>query len=169
MAPLSGYFFGAFLSAPVVTLGILAATDSLSRGFSPPGSGLDPRTFYATPFWQIVVLAVLIIAAFRARLSPSAHKRLMLIATIVLLGPAINRRPLALTQKVPLLTSALLFVLVLMLGAYDFWSLGKVHRATLWAGLTVVISQLLLFPIGRTALWHSFADRAIKVWTAHTL
>jgi hypothetical protein len=158
---------GAALAMAVVTLGILAATDSLSRGFSPPGSGIDPRTFYAIPLLQVVVFAGLIIAAFRFRFSPAAHKRLMLIATISLLGPAINRWPLALIQKVPVLTSAILLGFILMLAAYDFWTLGKVHRATLRAGLTVVISQLLLFPIGRTALWHSFADRATKIWIAH--
>ncbi len=158
---------GGVLAVAVVTLGILAATDSLTRGFSPPGSGLDPRTFYAVPFWQVVIFAILIIAAFRARFSPPAHKRLMLIATIGLLGPAINRWPIALIQKIPPLTSAVLFALILMVVAYDVWALGKIHRATLWAGLTAVISQLLLLPIGNTALWHSFSDRAAKVWTTH--
>jgi hypothetical protein len=159
---------GMVLAVAVVTLGILAATDSLTRGFSPPGSGLDPRTFYAIPFWQIVVFAILIVAAFRARFSPPAHKRLMLIATIALLGPAINRWPIVLIQKFPLLSSALLLALILMLAAYDIWTLGKIHRATLWAGLTVVISQLLMFPIGQTAVWHSFADWAAKIWVAHS-
>jgi hypothetical protein len=158
---------GAALAMAIVTLGMLASTDSLSRGFSPPGSGIDPRTFYAIPFLQVVVFAILIIAAFRFRFSPTAHKRLMLIATISLLGPAINRWPVALFQKVPPLTSAVLLGFILMLVAYDIWTLGKVHRATLWAGLTVVVSQLLLFPIGQTAPWHSFADRVTKIWIAH--
>jgi hypothetical protein len=158
---------GAVLAVAVVTLGILAATDSLARGFSPPGSGIDPRTFYAVPFWQVVIFAALIIAAFLARFTPPAHKRLMLIATIALLGPAINRWPVALIQKVPPLTSAVLLVFILMLVAYDIWTFGKLHRATFWAGLTVVISQLLLFPIGQTALWHSFSDRVTKVWLTH--
>jgi len=129
--------------------------------------GHDPRTFYAIPLLQVVVFAGLIIAAFRFRFSPAAHKRLILIATISLLGPAINRWPVALIQKVPVLTSAILLGFILMLVAYDIWTLGKVHRETLRAGLTVVISQLLLFPIGRTALWHSFADRATRIWIAH--
>jgi hypothetical protein len=160
--------FGVLLAVAVVALGILASTDSLARGFSPPGSGMDPKTFYAIPFLQIVIFAILIIAAFRFRFSPAAHKRLMLIATIALLGPAVNRWPIALIQRVPPLTSAVLLVFILLLVAFDIWRLGKPHRATLYAGLTVVISQLLLFPIGQTALWHSFSAQAIRIWTTHT-
>jgi hypothetical protein len=159
---------GMLLAAAVVALGILAATDSLARGFSPPGSGIDPKTFYAVPFWQVVIFAILITSAFRVRFSPTAHKRLMLVATIALLGPAINRWPIALIQRVPPLTSAVLLAFILMLVAYDLWTLRKLHRATLWAGLTVVISQLLLLPIGKTAPWHSFSDGVIKVWTTRT-
>jgi hypothetical protein len=158
---------GVALATAVVTLGILAATDSVSRGFSPAGSNIDPKTFYAIPFFEVVVFAILVIAAFRFRFSPTAHKRLMLIATISLLGPAINRWPIALIHKVPPLAFAILLGFILMLVAYDIWTLGRVHRATLWAGLTVVISQLLLFPIGQTALWHSFSDRVTKIWIAH--
>lgn len=161
--------FGAFLAVAVVVLGILAATDSLARGFSPPGSGIDPKTFYSTPFWSIVVFAVLIVAAFRARFDPPAHKRLVLVSTIALLAAAIDRWPVTIIQKHHPMTTAVLLIFILTLVAFDFLRLGRIHRATLWAGLTVVISKLLIFPIGQTALWHSFAARAIRLWTVHTL
>src|SRR5579862_7165701 len=47
--------FGAGLAASMVILGFMVATDSLARGFVPPGSKLDPKSFYSTPFFSIVV------------------------------------------------------------------------------------------------------------------
>lgn len=41
--------FGFGLACLMVILGVLAASNSLGRGFAPPGSGFDPRTFYAIP------------------------------------------------------------------------------------------------------------------------
>ena len=69
----------------------LVATDSLARGFAPPGSMLDPKSFYAIPFFETAVFGVLVAWALRARADGPAHKRLILIATISLMGPAVNR------------------------------------------------------------------------------
>jgi len=40
---------------------------------------------------------------------------------------------------------------------YDCWSTGKVHRATIWASVFVVMLQQLRNPIGRSASWQAFA------------
>src|SRR5579862_4631958 len=75
---------GAALAPVMVVLGILAAADSLARGFVPPGSPFDPKTFYAIPFFEMATFCVLIVAAFggsawcqRAsrRSAPSMRKR----------------------------------------------------------------------------------------------
>jgi hypothetical protein len=57
---------GAGLAAAMVILGIFAGTDALARGFVPPGSRLDPKTFYAIPFFEMVTFCVLITLALRA-------------------------------------------------------------------------------------------------------
>ena len=155
---------GVVLAAAMVILGMAAATDALVRGFTPPNSPFDPKTFYAISFLQVVVFAGLIAAAFWARSNPPAHKRLMLIATISVLGPAINRWPIGLIQKMP--PFPVLFIFILMLAGFDLWSRRKIHPATLWAGLTVIISQVLLLPIGQTKAWHSFATWMIHNWTS---
>jgi len=156
---------GAGLATAMVVLGIMAATDSLARGFSPPGSRMDAATFFAFPFVQVAIFAVLIGAAFRARRDPATHKRLMLIATIAVLGPAINRWPFAVMKRVPLTTAGVLLMLILLLVGFDISTRRKIHRATLWGGLTVMVSQLLLFPIGHSAIWHRFAGWSVRVWT----
>src|SRR5208282_4719267 len=82
---------GAALAGAMVVLGFLVATDALARGFAPPGSRLDPKSFYSIPLFETAVFCVLIIWALRARVDRPTHKRLILIATISLMGPAVNR------------------------------------------------------------------------------
>src|SRR6267154_134017 len=51
------------LACLMVILGVLAASNSLARNFSPPGSGFDPRTFYAIPIGDMLIFATLIFFA----------------------------------------------------------------------------------------------------------
>ena len=148
------------LACLMVTLGVLAASNSLARGFSPPGSPFDPKTFYAIPIVDMLVFATLVFFAFRARFDPSAHKRLILIATISLMDAPTGRPPFAAITAHPFLGSTFVAIFLLMLVAYDLWSTRKVHRATICAGLFVLIAQQLQVPLGNTAAWHTFATWA---------
>ena len=56
------------------------------------------------------------------------------------------------------------YPLLLLVMDYDLWSTGKVHRATLWASVLLILLQQLQVPIGPTdgtpidnalATWHS--------------
>ena len=149
---------GFLLACCMVILGVLAATNSLARGFAPPG--LDPSTFYVIPITDMAIFATLIFFAFRNRSDPSAHKRFILIATIALLIAAIGRWPFAAFQGKPIAATLFSYVFLLLLVAYDLWSIRKVHRATLWAGLFLVVVQQIRIPIGTTVAWHAFAGWA---------
>jgi hypothetical protein len=155
--------FGAGLAALMVILGLMVATDSLSRGFVPPGSKLDPKSFYATPFLSTLVFCVLVIWALCARSNASAHKRLILIATISLLGAAVGRWPSHIFHG-PLVTAVLAFY-VLLIAGFDLWARQRMQRATWQGGVFMIICHLLMFPIGRTPVWHHFADGALRLWT----
>lgn len=154
--------FGAGLAASMVILGLMVATDSLSRGFVPPGSKLDPKAFYAVPFFSTVVFCVLITWALRARSDGPAHKRLILIATISLLGAAVGRWPSHIFHG-PLAAGVLAFY-VLLLAGFDLWSQRRIHRATLKGGVFMIVAHQLMFPIGLTPAWHHFATLALNVW-----
>jgi hypothetical protein len=95
-------------------------------------------------------------------LDPPAHKRLIYIATIALLTPAIARLPFAFVYRkgpvVALLAESFLLVLV----GYDLWSTRLVHRATLWAGSFLILVLQTRVPIGKMAAWHAFA-----AWVQH--
>ena len=145
---------GFVLACLMVVAGTWAATDALRRN-APPGR--DPKTFYIVPLTSMVIFGVLIALAYRARLKPAAHKRIILIATIALLPAPLVRWHFALIyRKVPV-AQFVTYGFLLVLIAYDLWSMRKIHRATLWASGFLVFMQQISAPIGRTAAWHAFA------------
>jgi hypothetical protein len=133
----------------------MAATNLLLRDGA--ALGADAKTFYASSLGDMVIFATLIVFAFRERFNPAAHKRLILIATITLLEAPINRWPFAIIQRAPFMIDVFAYSFLLLLVAYDLWSTRKVQRATLWGGVFLVVMQQLELPIGRTAVWQSFA------------
>jgi hypothetical protein len=146
------------LACLMLILGVLAASNSLRRGFTPPHSGIDPRTFYAIPMGGMLIFATLVYFAYRERFDPAAHKRLILIATISILDAPTGRPPFTVITAHPFLDSTFVYLFLLALVAYDLYSTRKVHRATIWAIAFVVVVGQLRFPIGNTQAWHHFAN-----------
>jgi hypothetical protein len=146
------------LALLVVVLGVLAATDSLGRHFVEGEKGTRVRAFYTVTLSTMLAFSTLIYLAFRNRLNPAVHKRLVLIATIAILDAAFQRWPVptawwgeraaALMCTVPLLLSIMV---------YDWWSRGRVQRVTIWASAFVVALQQVRDPIGNSAPWQTFA------------
>jgi FtsH-binding integral membrane protein len=152
---------GFLLACLMVILGVLAATDSLGRGTGP--SGLDAEFFYIIPMTDMLIFGTLVFFAFRARSNPSAHKRLIFVATTALLIAAIARWPFAVVHRKPMMAALASYIFLAILVAYDLWSTRKIHRATLWAGAFLIFMQQIRIPIGKTAAWHAFADWALSV------
>jgi hypothetical protein len=149
---------GTMLAGVMVVLGVLAATDSLAREAGPPGR--DPKFFYIVPMTSMVAFGTIMIFAIRNRKNSPAHKRLVLIATTSLMVAAIGRFHIAAVYKNSFVATLLSFTFLLMLVAYDLWSTHKIHRATLWASLFMIVLYEIRFPIGKTETWHAFASWA---------
>lgn len=90
--------------------------------------------------------------AWLRRRDGAFHKRLMIIASISLLPPALFRA-LSYFPGVPGLPVALAIVLLLMLtvAAWDFFRLRRVHPATLWAIGISVLGYAIGIAAGTTA------------------
>jgi len=146
------------LACLMVILGSMAATDLLRR--EETVAGIDSKTFYAGTLMDMMIFGTLVFFAFRVRSNPAAHKRLILIATISLLGAAIARWPFAFIGRIPKITDIITYIFLLLLVTYDLWSTRKVHRTTLWGGIFMIVAGQLELPIGRTALWQSFSSSA---------
>ncbi len=154
---------GFALASLMIILGFLAATNSLSRNFVPPGAPFDPKTFYAIPLGDMFIFAVLIFFAYRARTNPAAHKRLIILATAAMMDAPTGRPPFTAITGHPFMDSIFVWALILLLVGYDLWSTHKVHRATIWGGAFVVVAGMLRVPIGSTGLWHSFATWVLTI------
>jgi FtsH-binding integral membrane protein len=146
---------GFILAASMVLVGILAATDRLARGFAP--AGLDPCFFYIIPTTDMLIFGTLIFFAFQQRSDSSAHKRIIYVATTALLIAAIARWPWRPIYHNAPRAAIVSYVFLIALASYDLWSMRKIHRATLWASGFLIFVQQIRLPIGKTAVWHSFA------------
>jgi hypothetical protein len=149
---------GFLLAGCMVILGIGASTNSLARGFAPPG--LDPVTFYVVPISDMLIFSILIFFAFRNRLDSPAHKRLILIATVALLIAAIARWPFALVHLRPIPAMMFSYIFLILLAGYDWWSMGRLHRVTLWGCGFLIVVQQARVPFGQTAAWHAIVHWA---------
>jgi FtsH-binding integral membrane protein len=149
---------GFLLACLMVIVGVWAGTNALARNFAPPG--VDAKTFYVIPITDMLVFAVLVFFAYRARFDSAAHKRIIIIATVALMIAAIARWPFPLLLGNPLAAALVSYLFLLMLMAYDLWSTHKIHRATIWASVFLIFVQQIRFPIAQTAAWHAFATWA---------
>jgi hypothetical protein len=154
--------FGAGLAAVMVLLGTLAAIDAMRRGRAPV-EGLDPRSFFAIPMRDMVTFPLLVGAALWFRRDTEMHKRLMVLAAISVLDAAIARFPLAaIAQYGPPVFFGIQDLMVLTGPAYDFLTRGRVHRAYLWGGALLILTQPLFLAISGTRPWLAFADWLLR-------
>lgn len=154
---------GAVGAALMVVIGTVTALHGVVRGVSP--GGVDPHRFLAVPLFALAVFAVLVVLAVKARRDPQTHKRLILLATIALMPPALARWlvfDLGMQPVVVLLISA---TLVLPLVAWDLLARGRLHPATLWGGLLVVTSIPLRLVVSGTDAWLAFAVWSVGLVT----
>lgn len=97
------------------------------------------------------LFALFLAGAFRFRHSPATHWRLVLLASITFLDPALSRigdliggTPVAVFATGMCGQLALLAALAL----HDGVTTGRVHRVTRWGGLLLAIAALIRAPLG---------------------
>ena len=150
---------GVVLAAAVVVIGLVVAIETLRGGFGATllrafGTTRDPISFFAIPIADILPFGVLVALAVVLRKHADAHKRLMLLATISLLPAAIVRLG---TGREGAYIGTDLFVAALVF--YDVVSCRRVHPASLWGGMLVVVFKpWLLYMVSTTAAWMAFVN-----------
>jgi hypothetical protein len=152
---------GVCLAASMVLIGWLTAVHAAARGSAPPG--IDPKTFLAIPWFDMVVFPILIGAGFATRKTPQAHKRWMLLASVSILPAAIARWPLPMAQSGPLGFFGISDLFLLPLIGWDIVSTGRIQRATWIGALVILASQLLRLAISQTTIWQSFATMLVEL------
>lgn len=146
---------GALLAAIMVVVGILTAIEGARRGVTP---GPPPLVFLIIPFADILVFAALVSSALYFRAKRQVHSRLMLLASLGMLTPAIARIPIALVAKAGVIGFfGLTDLIILTFIAIDTKKNGRVHPALLWGTVFVVASQVGRFAFAGTDLWMRIA------------
>ncbi len=149
---------GAVLALAMVAVGTLAAVTSLRLGRAPI-PGLDPRSFFVVPMGDLAMFSLFVGAGVGFRRSGESHRRLMLLATLSIIGAAIARIPLGFIERGgPPVFFGLTDLFLLAGWAHDLLTRRRIHPAFLWGGLALVLSQPLRLVLGGTGLWLRFAD-----------
>jgi hypothetical protein len=151
---------GAILAAAMVAIGFEVAVRAAKREVL-SGGGDAPLSFLAIALGDLTVFAVLVALALVARRKPDAHKRLMLLATIALLPPAIARLPLF-PGGTPIWFFGAADVFLLACLLFDALARRRVHAAFLFGSAFIVASQPLRLLIGGTETWIAMARRLIE-------
>ena len=114
-----------------------------------------------TDLAALVVFSVFLAAGVLLRRRPQWHKRLMLLASISIVSPAMGRMwrlvPVLNGLNSTLLTLGALLLLLVGLALYDVFSLRRVHPATLAGGAFFIgLRTFAAFVIANSDFGHSF-------------
>jgi hypothetical protein len=154
---------GAILAGLVVVVGVLTAVAAAARGPSPAVPALQ---FLVIPLVDMLVFAILVGTALYFRRSRlDIHRRLMLLAAVNLLPPAIVRIPLHFIETGgPLVFFGLTDLCLLACVAFDTVKNRRLHPVFLWGTLLFVASQPLRLMLAGTDLWLRFATALVGLW-----
>ena len=155
-----GYFGGA-LAALVVIVGVLTALYAAARGGSP---GPGELHFLVIPLADMLIFSILIGLALYFRRNLPVHKRLMLLAAINLLPPAIARIPFSfIYNNGPLAFFGLTELCLLACVAVDTFKHRRLHPVFLWGTIILVASQPLRILLAGTDVWLRFAAALVRL------
>lgn len=171
-----GYFVATY-SLMVVAGGLMATLNVVSRSFGADiafdvdmaeidpalGVGITFLTFISGVIWSniasVITFAALIGGAVVFRNRPDVHKRLILVGTVAILGPAlarISRIEILGGEQGPFIPLALLSLLAIIL-LNDLVTLRKIHRASLVAIAFAVVIAVLGVAISKSDFGMEFA------------
>ncbi len=152
-------WIGAGIAAAMIILVTAAMVEQLRRvnGFPPPPLALALSAF------DIVVFAILVGAALCYRKRPDWHKRLMLSATIVLLGAPMFRFIIHFVgigdmTRVSIVSTLLVDAFFLPCFAYDLVTRRRIHPAYLVALVLIVLDQIAQATVVTWTPWINFSN-----------
>jgi hypothetical protein len=124
------------------------------RRHSAPGMSTD--ALFALDVLQLTVFAILVSWALAVRTDGAAHKRLMILATVALLGPALSRWPYDFVFSSDLAFFGTLDSFLIFMIAFDLYSRRKVQAATILGSSLIVVMDFAMRPLAHSTLVHRF-------------
>ena len=164
---------GISLATAMVFVGFAAADEVLAKRLA-AGYGDRARAFHIVSTSMIALFGAFVFAAIVYVKRPEVHKRLMLLATVTMIPPAIARLFFAVnvgmgpglrpglgpprTVESVLITGLVADALIVAGAMYDWRTRGRVHPAYVVGGVIIVAFQVLRAPISTTHTWYAIAD-----------
>jgi len=145
----------------MIAMGVIGSLIAARRPGGFVGVPVPPLQFLATVLGDMVMFALFTALALACRRQPQAHKRLIILAGIVLMDPSIGRWPVAGLAQIPDYSFWLKIALFLVpLIVWDLVNLKRLHWATLTGSLVLIVEGFARGPIGATPQWLAFAKWA---------
>lgn len=158
---------GVLLAIAMIIVGLLTmAGAAAAPGVRP--SGLTQAQFSAIPLTSTLLFTACVALALRLRHRADFHKRLMLLAMITILGPAVGRL-LLLTDFgliAPLIQPAFVFCLLATCIAYDWRRHHLVHPVFAWGGLVLMLSWPFRMWLAGSEVYEPVANWIAKLGTS---
>jgi len=160
---------GTGLAIAVVILGVWGSLIAARRPTGFIDVPISPLQFLAIPLSLLFLFSIFVVLAILRRRDAQMHKRCMVLASLSVVEAAVGRWPLTFLRKGALLPflSPLDLVVDLFLLPLVWWDLHsrrKLHPATLWGGLALILIHPLRLMLAETATWQRFA-----AWCVHLL
>jgi hypothetical protein len=139
----------------MLIVGLLTTSEYFANSLS-TGDVVRAQRLLFNLLREIAFIVAFFVAGWVYRKRPEIHKRLMLVATTMLVVPAIGRMAF-LGTPVPLATFMVIWPLPVYLAmAQDLRVKRLVHPAYV-IGVTAMLAERLVLPIGASAAWQGIA------------
>lgn len=148
---------GGVLALGMLVLGLWGALVAANRPTGFNGVPVPPLQFLVIPIFDLVFFGSFVALALKWRADAQAHKRLMVLATVALLGAAFARWPFVWKIGNPFAYYGLADLFIVALVVWDLRKRGSLHPVTRWGGLIMILSQPLRLMLSTTPAWLAFA------------
>ena len=154
---------GVVLAIAVVVIGFFTALSAAKNGSASFPPGIPRLAFLAVPMFDLLMMVILFGAAIYYRGTPANHKRLMLLAIVNLIPPALARIPIPKLQAAgPLFFFGFPTLVILTALIYDRRHKGVWNRAFVIGAVLLIASYPIRLLISGTATWMAFAQWLTK-------
>ena len=139
--------FGIVIGTGVALMGALITTLFVGA------TEITTKDDYGLTYLSVVAVltfSILFCIAIRNVRKPEIHKRLILFATIVILPPGINRLYMMTFElfNVPFLATYLTMnTLIAAIAIYDWRTMGKISKTTLFGASAIIIPEIIFTPV----------------------
>lgn len=154
--------WGMILAIALVPLMIATTIGQVARANQPPI--FTPLGWTAVPAFVIPAFIALVWGGWSYRRDAQVHKRLMLGAALIMMDPAIGRLPIVPPTEFGFhISSFISWLPFLALFVWDWRTIGRVHRATLYGAGLLALSMILRGFALTSPLWASFAGSVVRL------